>query len=174
MSFRTALLALALALALASPCSATSEPQLITNYTATVGECITEAQHEVVVVMYLITYKSKYPDGPVARLLDKLIAAKKRGLRVTVLLDKNSDYRNTGKEDLKNQAAFDYLKRGGIDVRWDSLKKTTHSKVVVIDKRWVVIGSTNWSYAALSKNHETSLLIDSAQLAATTLAHLGR
>jgi len=40
-----------------------------------------------------------------------------------------------------------------------------HDKLVIVDNRFVVEGSTNWSIAALKSNRESAALIDSPELA---------
>ncbi len=169
---RIKIIALVIYLALPLQTFAKTNIAIINKYAPTIVKHIDNANSHIIVVMYLITYKKQYPKGPVANLLNALIRAHKRGVSVEVILDKNNDYRHTGKEDLKNQNAFNYLKKANINVKYDSLTRTTHSKVLVIDKRYVVIGSTNWSYSALVKNHETSLLIDSKKLAQETITYL--
>ena len=42
--------------------------------------------------------------------------------------------------------------------------------VVIVDGRWCVLGSTNWTFSALRTNRETSLCCDSPALAATLSA----
>jgi cardiolipin synthase len=37
--------------------------------------------------------------------------------------------------------------------------------MIVIDRRYVVVGSANWSYSAMEKNNEASVIIDSPKLA---------
>ena len=57
------------------------------------------------------------------------------------------------------------LRRNKISVYFDSRKTTTHTKIVVIDKRFCFIGSHNMTHSALAYNHEFSLLIDNLSLA---------
>jgi len=40
-----------------------------------------------------------------------------------------------------------------------------HNKVLVLDNRWMLTGSFNWSEAANSRNAENLLLIDNPSLA---------
>jgi len=61
--------------------------------------------------------------------------------------------------DPKNQEVFNKLKAAGINVRFDSSKRTTHSKVLVIDKETIIIGSHNYSFDGLKNNNDTSLLL---------------
>ena len=64
-----------------------------------------------------------------------------------------------------NEKVKNILTRNGIKVYLDSENVTTHSKLIVVDGRYSIVGSTNWSYYALSKNNETNVLIDSEEVA---------
>jgi phosphatidylserine/phosphatidylglycerophosphate/cardiolipin synthase-like enzyme len=60
----------------------------------------------------------------------------------------------------------------GIKVCPDPRQKVTHAKLVVIDRRYLFIGSHNLTQSALKYNHETSVWIDSSSLAAEALDYL--
>ena len=62
-------------------------------------------------------------------------------------------------EGPKNQEAYEKLKEAGIDVRFDSPEKRTHSKVLVIDREIIILGSHNYSFAGLRYNNEVSLFL---------------
>ncbi|MEK7290856.1 MAG: phospholipase D-like domain-containing protein, partial [Planctomycetota bacterium] len=49
----------------------------------------------------------------------------------------------------------------------------THNKILVIDNYITIVGSTNWTYSALKKNHEASVLIKSRSVAESFLGKLG-
>jgi hypothetical protein len=81
---------------------------------------------------------------PTRKLLDALVAAVNSGVAVRVLLDrdkKGDPYGST----IINTPAFDLLTKAGVGVRLDAPDHLLHSKVVVLDRRIVVIGSHNWS-----------------------------
>jgi len=131
------------------------------SYFKTVYSLISRAQKSVYVVMYSIKWYDRYPDSQSNKLINSLISAKKRGVDVRAILDRPFDE----KENKENEKVADMLSRSGIKVYLDSEKITTHSKLVIVDTRYVVIGSTNWSYHALTDNNETNVLIDSEQVA---------
>lgn len=103
---------------------------------------------------------------PVRRLLDILVERAKAGVHVRVVLDHGvpAGRLKEGEEPPSDNGAR-YLQAAGIDVRWDEDKRTTHSKSFTVDGRWCVVGSTNWSASALTRNREQSLLMDSPDLA---------
>jgi len=97
----------------------------------------------------------KYPASTMNEIVGELVAAHERGVEVKILLDEYS----------KTNNAFEFLKTAGVDVRWDDNKTTTHSKLVIVDGKIVLLGSSNFSYYALEKNHETNVLIEDAKTA---------
>ena len=132
------------------------------EYTPYVKNLLKNAKSSIYVVMYEMRYYNQYPLSPSNQLIHELIRAKKRGVNVNVLLDISSfNEKNTE----RNQEVGEMLKKNGINVKYDSLAITTHSKLVVIDKRFCVVGSHNWSYHALTDNNEISVIIDSKDLA---------
>jgi len=104
------------------------------------------ADKSIDVEMYLFSYGG---------LVDELIEAKKRGVAVRVILEP----RLSG--DNANLATMERLREGGVPARWATLDyKLTHTKAVIIDGKKVLVGSTNWSNSALTKNREYSVLIE--------------
>src|SRR5690606_6775026 len=53
----------------------------------------------------------------------------------------------------------------GIAVYIDSAHSIQHNKVIIIDRRWVITGSFNFSAAAESRNAENSIILDCPNLA---------
>ena len=99
----------------------------------------------------------------------RLLAAVRRGVRVDVILE-----RNQGADDLNrnNDETAERLKKGGIRVCMDAPDRVTHTKLVVIDRRYLLIGSHNLTQSALKFNHEASVWIDSAPLAEEALSYM--
>lgn len=125
------------------------------------------AKKSVHIVMFQASY---YTDpryiktSPTNLFIRELIEVKKRGVKVEVILNQsNSDYESySAGENLKTGA---YLANNGIMVYLDTPEKNTHAKFLVIDERFVVIGSANWTYSAMTTNNEASVIIDSPKLA---------
>ena len=108
------------------------------------------------------------PDHPVRRLLEALVARAQAGVAVRVVLDHGvPPNRRQAYEEVLSEAAAQWLAARSIAVRWDEDDRTTHTKSLVIDGRWCVVGSTNWTFSALRRNREQSLLLDDQVLAAT-------
>ncbi|HEX68307.1 MAG TPA: hypothetical protein ENG13_04510 [bacterium] len=137
------------------------QPLIGDGYTGKVKEVIDKAKDSITVVMFHMRYYPEHPASPSNQLINSLINAKKRGVKVKVILDLSEEERGR----YNNLKTGKFLSENGIDVRYDTLTKTTHSKLVIVDKRYVIIGSHNWTYYGLTQNNETSVFIDSSPLA---------
>jgi phosphatidylserine/phosphatidylglycerophosphate/cardiolipin synthase-like enzyme len=61
-----------------------------------------------------------------------------------------------------------------VEVIYDPLFKTTHAKLMVVDGRLTLLGSTNWTYYALTNNHEASVVIRSQELTKAIMDYFNR
>jgi len=140
------------------------------EYGAALLAGLREARSSIIVSCYLFKI-TKYPDNMPRRIANELIRARQRGVAVSVVLEQSrdeSDFLNR-----ENHATAALLSRNGIDVHFDSLRKTSHAKVVVIDDRFVFLGSHNLTHSAMSGNNELSVRIDSPDMARKIKAYLG-
>ena len=139
------------------------------QYLQTTLNELTQAKESIYVVMYLVSADPTEPNSQVSQLLKALVDAKQRGVQVKVILDQNLDFTDESRQDQiyqnKNQATFEYLRTNGIEVFYDTAETYTHAKAIVIDHEISIIGSTNWSKAALTKNNEVNVLISSKEYA---------
>jgi len=143
-----------------SPCS---EVLLLINddYYKILMRHIREAKKEILIAAYI--FKTSPRPGMPGTIVDALAAAAKRGVMVRVLLEKSNNKKDS--LDEYNKITAQRLLRYNIPICFDSPKKTTHSKLVVIDGRYVFIGSHNLTTSGLSRNNEVSVCIDSPILA---------
>jgi len=140
-------------------------------YYPAVHKLLSEAKESIHIVMFEMFYYPKYPDSLENRLVRDLIDAHKRGVNVEVILEQGT----VEKVTIRNQKEGGFmLSKAGVDVFFDSLPQTTHNKLIIVDDRYTVIGSTNWSYHGLEKNNEASVLIDSIPLARFFLEEFNR
>jgi competence ComEA-like helix-hairpin-helix protein len=148
------------------------EIRLLTDqdYFPALQDLIAHATSSIDVVMFLFKATDSGQNRAAALSRD-LIAARKRGVMVTVLLEK-SDY--DPKLNRENERVGTRLKKQGVAVRFDSKEVTTHAKIVVIDHRYSLVGSHNFTASALSYNHEASLLVDNPALADELLEYMKR
>jgi hypothetical protein len=123
------------------------------------------ADNSIYMIMYRVSFDAHNKDSLVYRLMDSLVKAKDRGVEVKVILDYDWEAVQ------KNKRAFDFLRENGVDVFYDDVSTVTHSKVLVIDRKMVIVGSTNWTEAALGKSNELSVGLESEELAREIIEH---
>jgi len=126
-------------------------------------KAIEEAKESISFAIFEIRYYPEYPKSPSNLLIDGLILAAKRGVNVEVCLEQSKGYNQDNALD--NLKVAYKLINGGVKVYLDNPKKTLHAKFLVVDRRLVLLGSTNWAYYSLDKNFETNLLVDSPKIA---------
>jgi phosphatidylserine/phosphatidylglycerophosphate/cardiolipin synthase-like enzyme len=140
------------------------------DYYHALRRAIDGAKEEIVMSFFLYKttgHSGSYPD----MILEKLIAARRRGVRVEVILEAGRRDRQED-TDRQNQETAQRLTSSGIKVIMDSPDRTTHTKLVVIDRRYTFLGSHNLTAAALKYNNELSVLIESTAVAAEALLYI--
>lgn len=169
---------LALSLLMTAPiCHAEAEYIPASKYFDTTLSELNNAKFSIQVFMYLVSVFPDQPDSQSNQLLNALIQAKNRGVEVKVILDQNMDFQEEASQDAlqnKNQAAFEQLKRASIPVFFDTADTYTHAKAIVIDNETVILGSTNWSKAALTHNNETNALVRDKEFAKNLLDDMSK
>ena len=102
--------------------------------------------------IFVQTYS--FTSEPIAQ---ALIDAKKRGVTVSVILDRSQQNEPSGKANFLSQAEIRTL--------IDGAHAINHNKVMIIDDETVITGSFNFSTAAEEKNAENLLIIEDKNLA---------
>ena len=118
-----------------------------------------KAEKSIIGTIYLVK-TSHHPENEPAALLRELISASKRNVYVEILLE-NSDDKFTRET---NAAVAEMLRKAGVKVHLDSVRVATHAKTFVIDGRYCFLGSHNLTHAAMSKNAELSIFVDSPEI----------
>ena len=139
------------------------------EYEKAVIELIDNAKESVVLGMYYISTQLE-TNNPVKLLLNDLIEAKKRGVQVKIYL--NTKFPDVSYEELVGDDEFKRLEDAGCEVYFIPQGRRLHDKVVIVDRRYVVEGSMNWSIIALRNNFESATLIDSPGLSEEKIARL--
>ena len=106
--------------------------------------------------MFSLTYYLDYPDSNVNVLLEDLAQAHEKGVDVKIIVDE-------WPEDVDKGVS--YLMAKGVPIKYDGEEQSTHTKLVIVDSRVVVVGSTNWRYYSIDKNHEADVIIFSTEVA---------
>jgi len=109
--------------------------------TEAVVAAVGAARQEVLVQDYSFTSE------PIAK---ALVAARKRGLSVRVIMDKSV---------LTQKSEIDMLHSAGVEVWIDSRHAIAHNKVMVIDGETVVTGSFNFTNQAETSNAENLVVL---------------
>ncbi len=115
---------------------------------------IRQARREITIAMaYFI---------PIGRVLRELLRARRRGVRVRVILPGHSDVKIV---QWASRHFYEFLLKHGIHI-YERHDRMMHGKAMVIDDRWSVIGSCNLDARSLRINLEFFAVIRSQPLAA--------
>ena len=98
--------------------------------------------------------------------------ALERGVSVEVYLNSRLDSRDP--ERTFSEEPFEGLKEKGANIYVATSNYRLHDKLIIVDRRYVVEGSMNWSISAIRTNYESAVLIDSPELAKTKLIRVKR
>ena len=103
-----------------------------------------QAKNSIFVAMFTLTHP---------QLLNALVEAQKRGVDVTLVID---HYAARG----ASRKAIQFLQEQKIPVTFSQGLQLLHHKWAYIDKSQVILGSTNWTKAAFTKNQDCLLFIN--------------
>jgi phosphatidylserine/phosphatidylglycerophosphate/cardiolipin synthase-like enzyme len=122
-----------------------SEPKAIVGnkFCGDVCELIEHANHNIDIVIFDWRV---YPQGHVRNISifnERIFSARERGVRVRALVN--------------NETVLNFLKQQGVEAKKYELKKLLHTKLLIIDRKTIVLGSHNYTESAFSSNHEVSV-----------------
>ena len=123
---------------------------------------VNEATESIHLSIYMISDHWRSPEVGQLNLVKTLASAAKRGLNCRCIIDQQKVLNRRIKF---NTQAATKLQAAGWKIRVMPANKTLHEKVMLIDKSITVLGSHNISKASAISNYDTSLAIESAQLA---------
>lgn len=101
-----------------------------------------------------------FTSAPIAK---ALVDAHKRGVNVTVILDKS--------QRTERYSEADFFLHADIPTFIDAKHNIAHNKIMVIDGHTIITGSFNFTKAAEAENAENLLVIDDPKLAARYTAN---
>ena len=111
-------------------------------------QIIDGAKFYIYVPAYLITHE---------KITSALIRAKNRNVDVKIIIDANSTTtRNT---------KYLVLRENKIPVKTENYAGKLHSKSMIIDDKYIILGSMNFSNSGENKNDENTLVIENSELA---------
>ncbi|MCK9554632.1 phospholipase D-like domain-containing protein [bacterium] len=142
--------------------SASIEPLADRDIYPALISLISATKDRLYVCAYIVNSDHEKPDDKTKSILDEIIKAKNRGAEIKFIMEKNDmdDYVNA-----INKNTFAYLKKNGIDVRFDNPETITHAKLLISDNK-VMLGSANWGYGGLNLYHESGVIINIPEVTA--------
>ena len=108
------------------------------------------------------------------RVINALVKARQRGVEVKVILDPIKwgnhvpELEKLPFNGIPNWAAVDKLVRADIPVHWyesDRPQRNLHAKISMVDDRWVLTGSANYTYRSMDRSREMVMEAESSALA---------
>ena len=116
---------------------------------------IENSKHRIYCEMYHIDYQ-KY--------VDALIDAKKRGVDVKIIVDKQDYLCDPSKDKICKyyKQSFEKLKENGIDIKYNDNFVLMHSKSCLFDNI-LFVGSHNFTPTSAKKNREINILTNSTK-----------
>lgn len=111
-----------------------------------VTKLVKEATQSIKILIYDWRWYSGEPGSKVQKFNNEILQASRRGVDVSALV--NSDFIFTPLRDQK------------ISVKRINSSKIMHIKMIIVDGKYLVLGSHNLTKNAFELNHEISVLID--------------
>lgn len=111
-------------------------------------ELINNANSYIYIPTFLITHQ---------KISDALISAHKRGVDVKIIIDANS----TSTKNTKHNT----LRNNGIQLKTENYAGKLHSKSMIIDGEYLIIGSMNFSNSGENRNDENMIVIKDKNIA---------
>lgn len=109
---------------------------------------INNAKNYIYMPIFLITHSD---------LTNALINAKKRGVDVRIIMDANGTSTSNSKHSL--------LRLNNVPLKTENYAGKMHSKSIIIDDKYVICGSMNFSNSGENKNDENMLIIENQKIA---------
>jgi phosphatidylserine/phosphatidylglycerophosphate/cardiolipin synthase-like enzyme len=132
------------------------------DYVPVVHDLLAGAERSIDVVLYQSRFYFEYPLSTSNTLIADLADAGERGVKVRAIVE-IADWNYDNSED--NRDVWTVLRGAGVETYFDPAETTSHTKLVIVDGRYTVVGSMNWSYYALDKNNEATVVVDSRGIA---------
>jgi phosphatidylserine/phosphatidylglycerophosphate/cardiolipin synthase-like enzyme len=125
-------------------------------------QLLTGAEKSIDVILYQVRFYFHYPGSKSNALLMDLVEASDRGVQVRAVIEQ-ADWNVSNSEE--NRDVWNVLRLADTDLYFDPVETTSHAKLIIVDDRYVIIGSTNWNHYAIDVNNEANVVIDSKRVA---------
>lgn len=109
---------------------------------------IDSAKENIDIIVFDWRFYKNDPASPVSLFNQAIARACKRGVSVRCLV--------------QNAGVVDNLIKLGCDARMLNTQKILHTKLIILDRIGIIIGSHNYTQHAFSSNHEASIFVKMA------------
>lgn len=127
-----------------------------------IRDLLGSASNEILIANYQFRTSEPNKNSFVNTLVGVMRERSERGVSVKILLNKifPRSYLNTEQFKTCNR-----LKLCGLDVRLYNEKRILHSKLIIVDRRKVYLGSHNFTNTSMAVNSETGIILNSEEIA---------
>lgn len=109
-------------------------------------------------------YVASVPGAPFEKVIERLEAAGKRGVKIRFLIDKKGVSGLSEKSTVERLRAIPNLEMRVLDVNQLTGNGIIHAKYLTVDRKAAFIGSQNFDWRAFTHIHETGLRITDARV----------
>jgi len=141
-----------------------------TEYDTLLESLLLQAQKEIVICMFQFNQDEKDAASFTNKIVELLKEKAKKGTKIRIILEGGEDFLGPGFSS-EHKRVSDALRVRNIEIKFDPKNKTTHAKFVVIDCKYILVGSTNWTTHGLQRNNESNVLIESEEVAKRFLSY---
>ena len=144
-------------------CTAEVVPVIGENYYKTLNWAIKRCKNTIDLTIFTTSINTGNSYHKIHKLLLNIgHKIKKEKITARAVVFRGSKNNKIGR---KNERFAAEAEKNKIKVRLCSAGTFLHSKVIIIDQRYILLGSHNFSSSSMSKHHEASILLESAKLA---------
>lgn len=120
-------------------------PIISKDFPKVVIPLLDSALYSIDIIVFDWRFYRNDPSNPVSLFNTAIARAVRRGVAVRCLV--------------QNDGVVENLKTLGCDARKLNSKRILHTKLLIVDKKRVIIGSHNYTQNAFSSNHEASIFV---------------
>ncbi|WP_342114379.1 phospholipase D-like domain-containing protein [Pseudoduganella sp. OTU4001] len=126
------------------------------------AELFDNAKSEICIGQF---YVASVPGAPFEKVIERLEAAGKRGVKIRFLIDKKGVSGLSEKATVERLRAIPNLEMRVLDVNQLTGNGIIHAKYLTVDRKIAFVGSQNFDWRAFTHIHETGLRITDAKVA---------
>lgn len=133
---------------------------IATDYPKVVTPILQAATAKIDVIMYEWKWYGHEKAGGVELFNLAIMAAARRGVKVRLLLNIESMGHAITRINTHTASQFQMV---GCEVKFGQIGVATHAKMLIIDDRFLVLGSHNISKGSFSRNQEASIVVEGGE-----------